>query len=72
MSAANRPDIDEAFALGTPIDEALNEAARIAIDQHRRAGAPLVVWRDGRVVWLDPHTMQPVEPGKSENEPRNS
>jgi hypothetical protein len=48
----DKPDVDinEAFRLGTPIDEAMNEAVRIAVERHRQLGLPLVVWRDGRVV----------------------
>ena len=42
-------DIDAAFEDGTLIDEAMREAVRQAIELHRRAGVPMVVWRDGRV-----------------------
>lgn len=42
-------DIDDAFRRGAPIDEAMRQAARAAVLAHKRAGVPLVVWRDGRV-----------------------
>jgi DhnA family fructose-bisphosphate aldolase class Ia len=42
-------DIDAAFELGTPIDEAMNEAVAEAVRKHQQAGMPLVVWRNGRV-----------------------
>jgi hypothetical protein len=42
-------DVNEAFELGTPIDEAMNEAVAEAVRQHQRAGLPLVVWRDGKI-----------------------
>lgn len=44
--------IEEAFELGTPIDEAMNKAVREAVLLHKRMGQPLAVWRDGRTVWL--------------------
>jgi hypothetical protein len=47
-------DIDQAFSLGTPIDEALNDAVRDAVRQHERVGLPLAVWRDGKTVWRLP------------------
>lgn len=46
--------ISEIFAEGTPIDEALTRAAREAVEQHRRAGNPIAVGREGMVVWLSP------------------
>ena len=32
------------------ISQALNEAAQDAVEVHRRAGLPLVVWENGKVV----------------------
>ena len=31
---------------------ALNEAVAQVIDDHRRQGRPLAIWRDGKAVWL--------------------
>jgi hypothetical protein len=39
---------------------AMNAAVRKVLEQHRRDNSPLAVWQNGRVVWLDPHTMQEV------------
>jgi len=47
-------DIDAAFEEGTPIDEALNEAVMEAIERHRQAGVPIVVWQDGKTVEIMP------------------
>jgi len=33
---------------------AIHRGVREAIDRHRARGEPIVVWRDGRVVWLQP------------------
>jgi len=35
------------------VDEAMNAAARDAVMEHRRLGLPMVVWRDGKPVWID-------------------
>lgn len=51
----NRPkDIDKIFREGVLIDRALAKAAREAILLHKRAGLPVVVWRNGRTVRMDP------------------
>jgi hypothetical protein len=42
-------DIHAAFELGTPIDEAMQEAFLEAVRQHQQAGLPLVMWRNGKV-----------------------
>jgi hypothetical protein len=47
-------DIEAAFKEGTPIEEALNRGVREAVLLHRRLGLPMAVWRDNRVVWIDP------------------
>ena len=44
--------IGDAFARRTPIDEAVREAVVEAVREHRRAGRPVGVWRDGKVVEL--------------------
>jgi len=34
--------------------EAITTAVREAVLEHKRLGNPIAVWRDGRVVWLQP------------------
>ncbi len=34
--------------------KAMDEAVRAAILDHKRAGNPIAIWRDGQVVWLAP------------------
>jgi hypothetical protein len=36
------------------IQRALTRAVRAALRQHKQAGNPISVWRDGQVVWLAP------------------
>jgi len=70
MTRPRDVDIQDAFKRGTPIDEAMNQAARDAVLAHKRAGVPLVVWRDGRVQLVSPDEFEedPKTPSSS-NEP---
>ncbi len=54
MSRPPRRDIAKIFREGTLIDKALERAAREAMLAHKRAGVPLVVWKDGKVAHVDP------------------
>ena len=40
---------------------ALRLAVRDALRQHKLAGNPVAVWRDGRVVWIQPEDI-PTQP----------
>jgi hypothetical protein len=37
--------------------EALRLAVREALLRHKQAGNPVAVWRDGRVVWIQPEDI---------------
>jgi len=52
----------EAAAVGdlSLVLRAMRQAVREALAQHRQAGDPIVVWRDGRVVWI-PAAEIPVD-----------
>ena len=58
--------IDKAFAEGKPIDDALMRGVRRALAVHKRLGQPIVIWRDGKVVWV-PADQIPVDIEESEN-----
>ena len=45
---------------GRKIERALQEGIAEAIEEHRRAGRPIVVARDGKPVSLDPHAVRTV------------
>ena len=62
MPTEEAKDIDRIFEEGTAIDEALDTAVREALRLHRRAGNPVVIYRDGRIVWV------PVEEIKMDDE----
>ena len=40
------------------IDDALNLAAQDAVEDHRKAGLPLAVWKGGQVVWIQPDEVE--------------
>jgi hypothetical protein len=40
----------------------MREAVREALVQHRRAGNPVAVWRDGRVEWIPPEEIPEQSP----------
>ncbi len=46
------------FRDGKEIDAALERAGRQALLLHKRAGQPVVVWRDGQVVWVPPEEIE--------------
>jgi hypothetical protein len=53
---ANR-SIREKLADRELIQNALKRAAREAVLSHARAGNPVAVWRDGKVVWIPPEEI---------------
>lgn len=40
------------------IDNALKEAVRKALLQHKRNGNPITTWRNGKVVWIPAAQIQ--------------
>ena len=51
-------DIDKIFREGTLIDEAMNLAVRDAVQLHKEKGLPMVVWRDGKILWISPEEAE--------------
>jgi hypothetical protein len=39
----------------------MQRAVRKAIEQHRKDGDPIAIWRDGAVVWIPPEDIPPLE-----------
>jgi hypothetical protein len=54
MKPKKRKDIPAILADGTAIDAAVRAAAQDAVRQHRQAGQPLIVQRNGRIEEVDP------------------
>lgn len=60
MKKESEKSIDEIFKEGSLIDKALRKAVQEALARHKQAGNPIVVWRDGKIVWLKPEEI-PVQ-----------
>lgn len=58
-SRENRPPIERVDDVPL-ILHAMRQGVREALARHRERGNPVVVWRDGRVVWI-PAEEIPVE-----------
>ena len=55
--------VAERFTDGTLMDEAMKKAVAEAVLRHRQLGLPIVVWRDGKVVWIPPEELGPPSNG---------
>ena len=58
MTNREPKDIQKIFQEGTLIDEAMNAAVRDAVQLHKEKGLPMVVWRDGKIVWITPEEAE--------------
>jgi hypothetical protein len=58
MATSEPKDIGKIFREGTLIDEAMNAAVRDAVQLHKEKGLPLVVWRDGKTLWISPEEAE--------------
>jgi hypothetical protein len=43
------------------VERALKRGVRQALLLHKQTGRPIVVWRDGQVVWIAPEDIE-IEP----------
>ena len=55
-------DLDQILAVKGKVEAALRAAVRDALARHKRAGNPVAVWRDGKVVWLSPEAIPEEQP----------
>jgi len=53
MPNESSKDIKEIAVNDATIGPAIRQAAREAIERHRQAGVPVVLWEDGKVVQRD-------------------
>ena len=49
--------ISEALADPEKITQALIKGVREALLKHKQAGNPVVVWKNGKIVWLKPEEI---------------
>ena len=52
------------------ITEAIQRAVRDAVEEHRLLGNPIAVWRDGKVVWLQPEEIPVRQADRQETDDR--
>jgi RNase P protein component len=52
MKREGGKDIGKIFAEGVLVDEAIRRGVREAIRRHRQAGVPMVIWRDGKIMYV--------------------
>jgi hypothetical protein len=56
-------DLDPILNDSNRIERAVQRAVQDALRLHKRAGNPIAIWRDGKVVWLAPEEIPvPLEP----------
>jgi len=58
MTTEREPSMDELWEDGRAIDRALREAVREALLRHKKLGESIVVWKDGKVVWVPPEEIE--------------
>lgn len=56
-------------SLFVAIDKAIKEAVRDALIRHKRAGVPIVIWKDGKVVRVPPEEIVVDESGSPPEPP---
>ncbi len=54
------------------VEEALNEAVRDALLDHKRAGNPIAIWRDGKVVIIPANEIPVDDPLASRTHPNGA
>lgn len=57
--------ISEIFEAKEKITRALSKAVNEALLQHKKAGNPVVSWKGGKIVWIQPQDI-PVEDNKQD------
>jgi hypothetical protein len=58
MQVREPKDISAIFLDDKFVEEALNAAVRDAVQLHKEKGLPLVVWRDGKTMWISPEEAE--------------
>jgi len=58
MEETAKKDIGKLLDDREGMDRALARAVRQAVLQHKRAGNPVAIWRDGKVVWVNPDEIE--------------
>jgi hypothetical protein len=57
--AKDTPNVAEILKQGKAIEDAVRRGWRDAVVLHKKLGQPMVVWKDGEVVWVSPEELDP-------------
>ena len=57
MPPRRTKDIEKLLEDDAVMTAALAKGIRAALRQHKQAGNPIVVWRDGKIVWVPPEDI---------------
>jgi len=69
----DHPGLDLRTATTSQVRDAMARGVREALIEHKRAGNPIVVWRDGRVLEVPPEEIViPEEPPRPAAESREN
>jgi hypothetical protein len=52
MIGPERDKLAQRFSIDEEMQRALREAVRTTVAEHKRRGNSIVVWKDGRPVWI--------------------
>ena len=53
----NKDKVEEAFSNPEIITRAMVQGVREALLKHKQAGNSIVIWKDGKIVWLKPEEI---------------
>ena len=62
MSDGKENKVAELMRDNSRIEAAMEEAVCDNLREHKLLGLPIVVWRDGKVVWVPPEEIEIPEP----------
>jgi len=66
MTTDEPKDVRAIMLDGKLIQQALRKAVTEALIRHKRLGTPIVVWRDGKVVWIPAEDIEIPETNSGE------
>ena len=56
--AERRPENLDIFDDSAKMSQAMDKAIRDTVREHKLLGYPIVIWRDGQVVWVPPEEIE--------------
>ncbi len=66
MSSKATKDVRAMMLDGTAIERAQRESWINHLERHKRLGNPIVVWRDGKVVWVPAEEIAIPDPERKQ------